>query len=220
MGLTVELEDAREACAASIEAFLRAVDGLSEWELLGPSRCHGWTRLDLAVHVLAGWQEMLGGFVSRTEAEPTVDAATYWPAFTAQYAADDPVLTLMAQRRRAAAYARPASAIVQLRDVGEALLRGVGGCREGRYLWQGHVFTAGDFLAIWAVEDVVHHLDLRVGEDPPSGGLGLARATIEALAGEPLPATWSDADAVLIGTGRVPVPDGAGAVAARLPALG
>lgn len=87
--------------------------------------------------------------------------------------------------------------------------------------WQGQVFTAGDFLAIWAVEDAVHHLDLDVtGEAPPAAALSLCRRTIEALVGEPLPASWSDVDAVLAGTGRIPVPAGGEALADRLPALG
>ncbi len=122
MGLTVTLEDGRTACAESIEAFVRAADGFTEYELLDVSGCHGWTRLDVAVHVLAGWQEMLGGLVSPDDGPPTVDAATYWPAFTAEYGADDAVLTLMAQRRRSAAYARPSSAVAQLHDVAAALL--------------------------------------------------------------------------------------------------
>ena len=47
--------------------------------------------------------------------------------------------------------------------------------------WQGQVFAPGDFLAIWAVENVVHQLDLLVAELPPRSGLALARATIEAI---------------------------------------
>lgn len=217
--LTVAVDDGRTACTESIEAFLRAVDALSEYELLDVSRCHGWTRLDVVVHVLAGWQEMLGGLVSVADADPTVGAATYWSAFAIQYATDDPVPALMAQRRRTAAYARPSSATAQMHDVATALLQGVGACQDLRYLWQGHVFTAGDFLAVWAVEDVVHQLDLLSDEPAPSSALKLARATIEALIDEPVPTSWPDLDAVLIGTGRMPVPAESGTVGARLPAL-
>lgn len=220
MGLTVALEEARAACAGTIEAFVRAVDDVSEHDLLGASRCHGWSRLDVVVHVMAGWQEMLGGLVSFVDSGPTVDAATYWSAFAAEYATDDPVPTLMAQRRRSDAYARPSSAVAQLHDVASALVRGVTACEDRRHLWQGHVFTAGDFLTAWAVEVVVHQLDLHCDAPAPADALGLARTTIEALVGEPLPTTWSDLDATLIGTGRAPVPAGSGAVAARLPALG
>src|SRR5262245_30422683 len=124
MGLTVELEVGRQAFTESAESFLRAVAGLSEHDLLGASRCHGWTRLDVVVHVIGGWQEMLGGMVSVVGDEPTVDAASYWPGFAKLYQDDDPISMLMAQRRRTAAYSRPASACEQLREVGDMVLRG------------------------------------------------------------------------------------------------
>jgi hypothetical protein len=216
----VALDDGRVACAESVEAFLAATDAFSEHELLDSSRCHGWTRMDVVVHVVAGWQEMLSGLVSVVDSPPTVDAATYWPAFAAEYGSEDPVSTLMSQRRRTAAYARPSSAVLHLHDVAAALLRGIAACRDASYLWQGHVFAAGDFLTVWAVENAVHHLDLLSGIPVPATALRLTRATIEALAGEPLPPTSNDLDAALIGTGRLPVPDGWGSVASRLPALG
>ena len=182
MGLTVDLATGRAAFEDSVHAFVAAVDGLDEWALLGASRCHGWTRLDVLVHVLAGWQEMLGGLVSPVQAVPTVDAASYWPVFDAEYD-DDPVDVLMSQRRRTAAYARPDSARGQLRDVADAVLRGAETCPDRRLRWQGHVFTAGDFLTIWAVEDVIHQLDLLAEEPAPPSGLALARATVEELGG-------------------------------------
>lgn len=186
MALTVELETGRTAFVDSVRGFLDAVDAVDEWGLLGASRCHGWTRLDVAVHVLAGWQEMLGGFVSPVDAPPTVDAASYWPAFDQQDADADPVVPLMAQRRRTASYLRPASAVEQLHDVAEAVVRGADSLTEGRHLWQGHVFTAGDFLAIWAVEDAIHQIDL-LGDVPvPPSALGLARATVAELDGAAL----------------------------------
>lgn len=218
MGLSVSLDVGRMACAESVDAFRRAVGSFSEYELLAASRCHGWSRLDVVVHVLAGWQEMLGGMVSPVDDVPSVDAATYWPAFSAEYAAGDPIPVLMSQRRRTAAYARPASATAQLRDVAAAVGRGVGAIPDRPLLWQGHVFAAGDFLAVWAVEDVVHHLDLLAPEPAPSSALALARETIGALVDGPLPTTWSAEDAVLIGTGRLPVPDGTD-LAGRLPVL-
>src|SRR5687767_7765505 len=118
MELTVTLDDARRPCLDTVRGFLRAVDGLSEYDLLGSSRCHGWTRLDVVVHVVGGWQEMLGGLVSPVDDAPSVDAASYWPAFADEYGDEDPVATLMLQRRRTAAYARPAAACAQLEDVG------------------------------------------------------------------------------------------------------
>ncbi|GAB6985516.1 maleylpyruvate isomerase N-terminal domain-containing protein [Nocardioides pyridinolyticus] len=186
MALTVDLATGRTAFAESVTAFVCAADGFSEWDLLGASRCHGWTRLDVVAHVVAGWQEMLGGFVSPVDGPPTVDAASYWRAFEDEHADTDPVVPLMAQRRRSAAFVRPDSARQQLRDVADAVRRGGAGCAEGHYAWQGHVFTAGDFLAIWAVEDVLHQLDLLADAPVPPSALGLARATVTELDGASL----------------------------------
>lgn len=218
MGLTVDLDTGRQAFSESVEAFLRAVDSFDEYALLGASRCHGWTRLDVVEHTIGGWQEMLGGMVSVVDDEVTVDAASYWPGFAEAYAGD-PIGTLMAQRRRTAIYSRPSRACEHLRGVAAMVLRGAAGMAEGRYRWQDQVFTAGDFLTIWAVEDVVHHLDLLADEPAPTTALDRARATVEALSG-PLPEDWATETAVLIGTGRLPVPAGLGETADRLPALG
>ena len=216
--LTVDLDQGREACGASVDGFVRAIETLGEHDLLGASRCHGWTRLDVVTHVIAGWQEMLGGLVSPVGTPPDVDAASYWSSFAADYADSDPVLDLMSQRRRTAAYARPSSAVEHLLDVAAALQRGIAAYAGPATLWQGHVFAPGDFLAIWAVEDVVHHLDLACDEPAPPTALAVTRATVEALAGGPLPATWSDEQVALVGAGRLPVP--ADAPAGRLPVLG
>jgi uncharacterized protein (TIGR03083 family) len=220
MELSIDLATARAACAESVRALLRTVDGMSELELLDASRCRGWTRLDVVVHLVGGWHEMLGGLVSPVDDTPTVDSASYWTAFTDEFHDDDPVPTLMAQRRRTAAYERPASACEQLRDVGAAVLRGIDAMPDRRCLWQGHVFDPGDFLTVWVVEHVVHHLDLLSQERPPADGLRLARRTIEALVDEPLPGSWSDVTATLVGTGRESVPGEAAHLASRLPALG
>jgi hypothetical protein len=192
MALTVDLESGRTAFSDSVRGFLAAVDAFDEWSLLGASRCHGWTRLDVVVHVLAGWQEMLGGFVSPVDDAPTVDAASYWPAFDEDYD-DDPLLVLMAQLRRTAAYSRPDAARRQLHDVADAVLRGAASCADRPLRWQGHVFTAGDFLTIWAVEDVIHQVDLLSDEPPPPSALDLARATVADLDGGSLADRLPDA---------------------------
>ena len=124
MTLAVPTDVARPPLAASVEAFLAAVDGLDEMALLGASRCHGWTRLDVVVHVLGGWHEVLAGLVSPVDDVPTVDAASYWTAFASAAADEDPVAEITAQRRRSSAYARPSAAVAQLHDVGAAVLRG------------------------------------------------------------------------------------------------
>src|SRR6476661_4115148 len=185
MALSIGLETARTAFVDSVHGFVGAVEACDDWALLASSRCHGWTRVDVALHVLAGWQEMLGGFVSPADGPPTVDAATYWPAFDDQ-AAEDPLVPLLAQRRRTAAYTRLDSARRHLHDVAGAVLAGAAGLGDGHVSWQGHVFTAGDFLAIWAVEDALHQLDLLTDRPVPGTALDLARATVAELDGRAL----------------------------------
>ncbi|NHA69709.1 maleylpyruvate isomerase, partial [Phycicoccus sp. CMS6Z-2] len=155
----------------------------------------------------------------RTGGPATVDAATYWTAF-ASLDEGDPVEVLLARRRRSDAYRGPASAVRELGDVGGTLRRICEDLPDGRHAFQGQVLTSGDLLATWAVETAVHHLDLLAGHPAPESALDLARRTCEALLGEPLPTGWADTDAVLVATGRVPVPDDGAALAGRLPVLG
>lgn len=219
-GLSVELTTGRAACAESVQGFLAAVDSFSELALLGPSRCHGWSRLDVVVHTIGGWHEMLAGLVSVVDAPTTVDAASFWTAFADEDSGEDPVALLMAQLRRTAAFARPAAAVEQLHDVAAAVQSGLEGLDGRPRRWLGQVFAPGDYLAVWAVEHVIHQLDLLAEVPAPASALELARATVEALAGEPLPTRWTVADAVLIGSGRLPVPGGDATVAAPFPVLG
>ena len=62
------------------------------------------------------------------------------------------------------------------------------------------------------------------GSPPTAQALTLTRTVLEGLLGAPLPARWDDTEAVLKGTGRVPLDDSdrvaLGASAAELPLLG
>ena len=221
MTLSIGLDEGKRAFEESVIAFLGTLDGLTEHELFGHSRCYGWLRLDVLTHVLGGWQEMLSGFAYEVDTEPTVDAASYWTAFADDMADEDPIVVLMAQRRRSDAHPSPAALRAQLHDVSAAVLHGTRALTDSPRFWQGQVFTAGDFLAIWAVEDAVHRLDLDVpGNVPPASALSVCRRTIETLIGGSLPAAWSDLDATLAGTGRIAVPAGGEELANRLPAFG
>jgi hypothetical protein len=78
--------------------------------------------------------------------------------------------------------------------------------RETPLSFQGHVLAAGDFVATWAVELAVHHLDLTRELNLPTpapAAQKLATATIEALAGVSLPASWTTEMTILVGTGRL-----------------
>jgi hypothetical protein len=125
---------------------------------------------------------------------------------------------LHATRQRLAPVA--AATLTALAEVAGHVRRGAERLTDGHHAFQGHVFRSGDLLASWAVEDAVHLLDLDVGVAPPEEALRLARATVQALLGRPLPAGWSDTEAVLVATGRTPLPRGHEDLAPDLPALG
>lgn len=216
---TVSPEVAREAFVSSVEAFTAAAAGAGEWQLMGASRCHGWSRLDVVTHVLDGWQELGLAFTARTDAPATVDAATYWTSFATDQSETDPVRLLLAQRRRSDSYTRPEVALTQLRDVAAAVVRGASSLQAGHHDFQGYVLTAGDLLATWAVENVIHHLDLDIDLPPPQNALDIARGTCDALLGSPMPSSWDATEAVLVATGRSTRSDLPDQIAARVPVI-
>jgi hypothetical protein len=205
--MQVEHEPAARACAAAIRALLAAADGLDDRDLLAPSRCLGWNRLDTLVHVHLGLQEMLLGMVSPTDEQPDVDAASYWrtdpPGNDDSADALDQIAYL---HRLSSAYRRPTGAVRHLRSTADTLADAVERMAPGHLRFQGHVLDTGDFLATWATELTVHHLDLDLdaaGPGPHPEALRLARQTAETLAGGPIDAA-GDAEATLRGWDRGP----------------
>ncbi len=208
VALAVAHAEGRETFVAALDGFLAAVSPLDDHDLLAASRCWGWAVVDVVVHVRAGLDEVAAALlaVGAAASPPDRDAATYWsdPVQAAGADADDPVPGIVATRRLGSATRRPTSAVAPLATVADALRAGVARIGDGTLAFQGHVLTTGDFFATWAVELAVHQLDL--GRDltvprPDQGSSRLARRTVEALLGAPLPVA-DDADAVLLGTGR------------------
>jgi hypothetical protein len=225
--LNVDHATAVAAILGQLDRFVDAAVSASDRDLLAVSRCHGWAALDVVVHVRTGLQEMLGGVVTSTDARPDTDAATYWRAgLPSNDAVADDIDALLWTRRTASAYRRPSGATEHLRLAADAVAAGVVRMREGAVLFQGRVLASGDFLATWAVELAVHHLDLGRDVDfgaPTAEALRLGRATVEALAEGELPSAWSDSDCLLAGSGRIRLaPDvhPVASAAARLPVLG
>jgi hypothetical protein len=62
------------------------------------------------------------------------------------------------------------------------------------------VLTAGDYLSAYVLEWTLHHLDLPGEARPP--GLAHTRGMLEKIAGAAFPASFTDTDALLVGTGR------------------
>lgn len=77
---------------------------------------------------------------------------------------------------------------------------------DGRPGSAGAQLTAGDYLSAYVLEWTLHHLDLTVNlpdaAGPPVNGLTRSREMLEMIAGTEFPASFSDEDALLIGTGR------------------
>ncbi|MBT0993366.1 maleylpyruvate isomerase N-terminal domain-containing protein [Cellulomonas sp. DKR-3] len=113
--LTVPLDEARELFVAQAAEFLAACEALSDLELLDPSRCRGWSRLDLLVHVRAGLDEMAADLATPSTAPPDHDAAGYWGSHPDDRD-EDVVPHVMWLRRTASAYGRPRAAVRHLAD--------------------------------------------------------------------------------------------------------
>jgi len=200
-------------------ALRTAVAGLSDEEFGRPSGCAGWLVRDLVCHLVIDAQDVLITLVTPVEAEPTRDAVSYWEVSGTPPAGDDPLDALTV--RMAAAYQEPRLLKFHLDDVGSAAGRAAElvdpGLRVGT---RGQVLTAGDYLTAYVLEWTLHHLDLKSGR-PPADGLARSREMLETIAGATFPASFSDSDALLVGTGRRAPTDTErgrlGGLAARLP---
>jgi uncharacterized protein (TIGR03083 family) len=202
------------------------VAGLSEDDLHRPSRCDGWSVVDVLYHLLLDAQRALVTFASPVEGDADVDAVTYWAPhkpgapwagqheeFVRRVVAAHSTAGVVSRWTETSAAAGRAAATVPL---------------DRRVTTQRHVLTVADFLSTLVVEAVVHHLDLTVdlADALPPGEELLAhvRAVLDAMLGDVAPADWPTADYVLAATGRVPLPAdvraGLGAAAGRFPLLG
>ncbi|MGI5204584.1 maleylpyruvate isomerase N-terminal domain-containing protein [Spirillospora sp. CA-108201] len=187
-------------------ALLAAVAGLPDADFARPSGCAGWLVRDLVCHLVIDAQDVLITLVTPAGAEPTVDAATYWKLVEPP-TGDDPLDALIP--RLAAAYEEPRLLKFHLDDVGSAAGRAARLADPAlRVETQDEILTAGDYLSAYVIEWTLHHLDLIAhlpeGPEPPAETLAASRALLERIAGGPFPASFSDRDALLVGTGRRP----------------
>jgi Mycothiol maleylpyruvate isomerase N-terminal domain len=213
--LSYDHATAVELLRPQLDAFVAAAASFSDYDLLGAARVHGWSRLEVVVHVRAGLEEMASVCAAQVEAEPDHDAASYWASFAEED--EDPVPHILWMRRTATAYSRPEGALRHLRDVAATTRTALDRMPDHPVLFQAKTMTSGDFLATWVVELAVHQLDLEGSGHPPAGSLVTVRRTVEALVDLDLPVAWSDEDAALIALGRVPLPDAAAHLAGVLP---
>jgi hypothetical protein len=210
--------------ARSWTALRAAVADLADEDFARPSGCAGWLVRDLVCHLVIDAQDVLITLVTPVEAEPTRDAVTYWEVGGTPPTGADPLDALTV--RLAAAYEEPRLLKFHLDDVGAAAGRAAGlvdpGLRVGT---RDQVLTAGDYLSAYVLEWTLHHLDLIAhlpdAAEPPAEGLARTREMLEEIAGTAFPVSFSDRDALLVGTGRRAPTDAEraelGESAARLP---
>ncbi|MFI6316465.1 maleylpyruvate isomerase N-terminal domain-containing protein [Nonomuraea sp. NPDC050556] len=188
-------------------ALLKAVAGLSDEDFAQPSGCAGWLVRDLVCHLVIDAQDVLITLATPVDAEPTRNSVTYWEVLDAPPTGDDPLDALTV--RLAAAYGEPWLLRFHLDDVGSAAGRAAALADPAQRVGtRDEVLTAGDYLDAYVLEWTLHHLDLVAHlpgtAGPPAEGLARTRAMLEEIAGTPLPASLSDTDALLAGTGRRP----------------
>ncbi|MGW6273658.1 maleylpyruvate isomerase N-terminal domain-containing protein [Streptomyces sp. NPDC055060] len=170
-----------------------------------PSGCTGWLVRDLVCHLFVDSQDVLITLATPSDAEPTRDELTYWDVSATPPTGEDPLDALTV--RLAAAYEEPWLLKFHLDDVGAAAGRAAGlADPAARVSTRDEVLTTGDFLSTYVMEWTLHHLDLIAHvpdvPGPPAEGLARSREMLERLAGTAFPASFSDTDALLIGTGR------------------
>ncbi|MGW1941440.1 maleylpyruvate isomerase N-terminal domain-containing protein [Streptomyces goshikiensis] len=205
-------------------ALRTAVADLCDQDFEQPSGCAGWLVRDLVCHLVIDAQDVLITLATPVEAEPTVDAVTYWNVDDRPPTGQDPLDALTV--RLAAAYEDPHLLRLHLDDVGSAAGRAAALADPGvRVGTRGEVLTVADYLDAYVLEWTLHHLDLTAHlpavAGPPAEGTARSRAMLETIAGAAFPASFTDTDALLVGTGRR-APTGAewttlGALAERLP---
>ncbi|GAX58010.1 maleylpyruvate isomerase [Streptomyces olivochromogenes] len=186
-------------------ALRTAVAQLPDEDFTQPSGCTGWLVRDLVCHLIIDAQDVLITLVTPAETEPTRDAVTYWDVAETPPTGDDPLDALTV--RLAAAYEEPRLLKFHLDDVGSAAGRAAELADPGlRVSTRDEVLTAGDYLSAYVLEWTLHHLDLVAHlpdmAGPPAEGLARSREMLEKIARATFPASLSDKDALLVGTGR------------------
>ncbi len=186
-------------------ALRSAVAALRDKDFAQPSGCTGWLVRDLVCHLIIDAQDVLITLATPAGPEPTVDAVTYWHVADGPPNGADPLDALTV--RLAAAYEDPRLLQFHLDDVGSAAGRAAALADPGaRVSTRDEVLTVGDYLTAYVLEWTLHHLDLTASlpdvAKPPAEGLARSRALLERIAGAAFPASFTDEDALLVGTGR------------------
>jgi hypothetical protein len=201
---------------ASYGNLTEVTSGLTDEELMRPTRCAGWVIADVLFHQLLDARRALITFASPapTMQPPDVDEISYWQAFSARSgeasALGSPGATAHAQYVRIAASSYPPGTLAgEWRETSLAACRAAQACPYATVSTQGHVLTTPDFISTLIVESAIHFLDLTSelvpAPAPDPDALVVVRRVLDGLLGTPMPGNWDDVSYALKGTGRVPV---------------
>lgn len=204
--------DIRQIAAGQVERLAAVIAGLSDADLVAPTRCAGWLGAHLLTHVRLGLAEHALSFAEPAAPSDTVDRdfVSYWRDWPP---AAEPATFRQVRFHWATAssYATADSLREHLADTARQAAGMSRQAAEGNFRLQGHVMAAPDILATWTVEWVVHQLDLTAylpGDHlaPTDGALALAVRTLdEFTGGAERPMAWDAETYLLKGTGRVPL---------------
>jgi uncharacterized protein (TIGR03083 family) len=223
--------DIREIAAGQVERLAAVIAGLSDADLVAPTRCAGWLAAHLLAHVRLGLTEQAASFASPALAVDVADRdfVSYWGDFPP---AVEPATFGQVRFEWAVsgAYASADGLRQQVADTARQAAVTSRQAPHGDFRLQGHVMAAEDILAMWTVEWVVHQLDLTAYLPgrvlaPAGEAMALAVRTLDELAGgAERPMAWDPATYLLKGTGRLPLDDAEraffGGRAAAFPAFG
>lgn len=206
-------EHIRELAAEQVDVVADLVEGLGDGDLVAPTRCAGWLAAHLLVHVRLGLAEMTGSFaVPAGPDEPADrDYVSYWRDWPASM---EPVTfgTVRWHWAQASAHSVASEFRRHFTDTARAAAGVSLHAPAGRFRFQGHVMEAGDILAMWITELVVHQFDLTVylpgRYGPLPEALTLTVRTLDGLLrAAARPPSWDDTTYVLKATGRVLLDD-------------
>jgi hypothetical protein len=186
-------------------ALRAAVADLQDEDFAKPSGCTGWLVRDLVCHLIIDAQDVLITLATPADTEPTRDAITYWVVTQTPPTGEDPLDALTV--RLAAAYEDPGLLKFHLEDLGSAAGRAAGLADPDRRIGtRDQVIITRDYFSVYVMEWTLHHLDLIAhlphAAEPPAESLAGARDLLEQIAKATFPASFSDKDALLVGTGR------------------
>ena len=188
------------------DGFSAVVVGVSAEDLRRPTRTAAWNLRQLLFHQLLDAQRALVAFgtPAPADAEPDVDAVSYWRPFRPSEG-DGGAAHARYVVRAADAYDGSSGLVQQWVETSSAAARVAADADPGGLVsTQGHVIRVGDLVSTLVVEATVHLLDAY--GDPPAEALSHTRGVLEGIHGGPLPAgpTEPDAEVVLRATGRLP----------------